>query len=53
MIKDAHEAGVKFKVCAPSVERWGENLIPEVEEIVGSAYLISEAMDDDTVTFTY
>jgi predicted peroxiredoxin len=53
LIKDAHEAGVKFKVCAPSVERWGENLIPEVEEIVGSAYLISEAMDDDTVTFTY
>lgn len=52
LIKDAHEAGVKFKVCT-TVERWGDNLIPEIEETVGGAYLISEAMDDDTVTFTY
>ena len=27
--------------------------IHEIEETVGSAYLISEAMDDATVTFTY
>jgi predicted peroxiredoxin len=52
-IKDAYEAGVKFKVCTPTLELWGNELIPEVEETVGGAYLISKAMDDDVVTFTY
>ncbi len=52
-IKDAHEAGVKFKVCTPTLDLWGDDLIPEIEETVGGAYVISEAMDDDTVTFTY
>jgi predicted peroxiredoxin len=52
-IKDAYEAGVKFKVCTPTLELWGNDLIPEVEETVGGAYLISKAMDDDVVTFTY
>lgn len=52
-IKDAHEAGVKFKVCTPSLELWGEDLIPEIEETVGGSYVIQQAMDDNTVTFTY
>ena len=52
-IADASAAGVVFKVCAPTVEYWGDDLIPEVKETVGGAYIISEAMDDDTVTFTY
>lgn len=52
-IKDAHEAGVKFKVCTPTLELWGKDLIPEIEETVGGAYVISQAMDDDVVTFTY
>lgn len=52
-IKDAHEAGVKFKVCTPSLELWGEDLIPEIEETVGGSYIIQQAMDDNTVTFTY
>ena len=52
-IKDAHEAGVVFKVCTPTLDLWGDDLIPEIQETVGGAYLISEAMDDDTVTFTY
>jgi uncharacterized protein len=52
-MKDAHEAGVKFKVCTPTLELWGEDLIPEIEETVGGAYVISQAMDDDVVTFTY
>lgn len=53
IIKDAHEAGVKFKVCTPTLDLWGEDLIPEIEETVGGAYVISQAMDDDVVTFTY
>ncbi|MDH3326172.1 MAG: DsrE family protein [Gammaproteobacteria bacterium] len=52
-IQDAHEAGVVFKVCTPTLDLWGDDLIPEIEETVGGAYVISEAMDDDTVTFTY
>jgi len=52
-IKDAHEAGVKFKVCTPTLELWGNDLIPEIEETVGGAYVISQAMDDNVVTFTY
>ncbi len=53
IIKDAHEAGVRFKVCTPTLELWGDDLIPEIEETVGGAYVISQAMDDDVVTFTY
>ncbi|MDA8094536.1 MAG: DsrE family protein [Betaproteobacteria bacterium] len=52
-IKDAHDAGVKFKVCTPTRELWGDDLIPEIEETVGGAYVIQQAMDDDVVTFTY
>ena len=52
-IKDAHEAGVKFKICTPTLDLWGRDLIPEVDETVGGAYVIEKAMDDDVVTFTY
>jgi predicted peroxiredoxin len=52
-IKDAHEAGVKFKVCTPTLELWGTDLIPEIEETVGGAYIIEQAMSDGVVTFTY
>lgn len=52
-IKDAHEAGVKFKVCTPTLELWGNELIPEIGETVGGAYIISQAMDENVVTFTY
>lgn len=54
LIKEAHQAGAKFKVCIPPfLEHGSEDLIPEIEETVGGAYIISEAMDDGTVTFTY
>lgn len=53
VIKEAHAAGVVFKVCTPTFELYGEDLIPEIQETVGGAYIISEAMDEDTVTFTY
>ena len=52
-IKEAHDAGVVFKVCTPTLELWGDDLIPEISETVGAAYIISEAMSGDTVTFTY
>jgi len=53
LIVDAHLAGVSFKVCTPTLEVWGDDFIKEVHETVGGAYVIGEAMDDATVTFTY
>lgn len=53
IMREAHEAGVKFKVCTPALDLWGSDFIPEIDETVGGAYVISEAMDDNTVTFTY
>jgi len=53
IIKEAHLAGVSFKACNTSLKMAGEEMIEEVEERVGAAYVIDEAMDDDTVTFTY
>lgn len=52
-IREAYDAGVKFKVCTPTLDLWGDDLIPEITETIGGAYVISEAMDDNTVTFTY
>ena len=53
IIKEAHKAGVIFKACNTSLKMAGEELIEEVEERVGAAYVIDEAMDDNTVVFTY
>lgn len=53
VMREACEAGARFKVCTPAIELWGDNLIPEICETVGGAYVISEAMDEDTVTLTY
>ena len=53
LIKEAHQAGVTFNVCNTSLKMAGEDLIEEIEEHVGAAYVIDEAMDDNTVTFTY
>jgi predicted peroxiredoxin len=53
LMKDAVEAGAKLKICASNLDLWGDTYIPEICETVGAAYIISEAMDDETVTFTY
>lgn len=53
IIKEAHHTGVAFKACNTSLQIAGEDLIAEVEERVGAAYVIAEAMDDNTLTFTY
>ena len=52
-MQEAVRAGVKFKVCTPAIKLWGEDIIPEIEETVGGAYIIQESMDDSVVTFTY
>ncbi|MGD2075364.1 MAG: DsrE family protein [Gammaproteobacteria bacterium] len=53
LIQEAHGAGVSFKLCVPAPGLNDDELIPEIEETVGGAYLISEAMDDATVTLSY
>lgn len=52
-MRESHEAGVKFKICTPTLDIWGDDLIPEIDETVGAAYVISEAMSEGSVTFTY
>ena len=52
-IKEAHDAGAVLKVCTPTLELWGDDLIPEISETIGAAYVISEAMSGNVVTFTY
>lgn len=51
-MKDAKEAGVQFKICSPALDLWGNNLIPEIKETVGGAYVIGQAMDEDVATLT-
>ncbi|MGD8812409.1 MAG: DsrE family protein [Thioalkalispiraceae bacterium] len=53
LVKEAHEAGVKFTICSPALEGYDGELIAEIEETVGSAYVISQAMTEGTITFTY
>lgn len=54
LIRQAHRNGTLFKVCTTALDvQPGGELIPEIAEIVGGAYIISEAMDEDTVTLTY
>ena len=56
-IKDAHGAGVKFYCCSPNLDLFDmtkEDMIPECAGVVGGAWLIEAAMDDDdTVVMTY
>lgn len=52
-IRAAKMAGVIIKVCTPNMEDWQDELISEIDETVGSAYMINEAMDDSVVTLTY
>ncbi len=51
-ITAARQAGVIFKLCTP-VFKCDDDLLVEIDETVGSAYMITEAMDDSVVTFTY
>ncbi len=53
LIKEGFEAGVKYKVCTPSLDLWGDDLIAEIGETVGGAYMISETMDDSVATLAY
>ncbi len=53
VLKEAHNAGATFRTCTATIEQWGDQLIEEIAEVVGIAYVISGAMDEETVTLTY
>lgn len=53
LIQDALTAGVIIKASKHLTTRWGEELIPEVEDIVGAGYIISEVMSNSTKTLSY
>ncbi len=53
LLKDAVSAGVLIKATKHLTTRWGDEIIPEVEDIVGAGYVISEAMNNATKTLSY
>ena len=53
LIQQAKQAGVVFKVCTPALDARDQDLIDEIAETVGGTYVITEAMDDSVITFTY
>jgi uncharacterized protein len=55
-IKDAHQAGVRFVCCSPSLDLFDmskEDLIPECDAVVGGAYMIEEIMEGGAKVLTY
>lgn len=53
ILQEAFDAGAKLKVCESHMDFWDEDLIPEVTDKVGGAYVITTIMDDDTVALTF
>ncbi|MEE8403230.1 MAG: DsrE/DsrF/DrsH-like family protein, partial [Candidatus Hydrothermarchaeaceae archaeon] len=54
MIKDAKDMGVKFLACQMTMDVMGvkdEDLIDEVDDSVGAAAFLSEALDADVNLF--
>jgi predicted peroxiredoxin len=53
LLQQAHAAGVLFKVCPPPFLPWEGRALPEIDDVVDSAYLIQRAVEDDTTVLTY
>lgn len=53
LLQDAHDAGVIIKATKHLTTRWGEELVPEVDDIVGAGYMISEVMNNSTKSLSY
>ena len=54
MIKTAKESGVKFHACSPTLNMMGlkrEDLIPEVDDIIGAATYLELASEDALTLF--
>lgn len=53
MLEEAVAAGVIIKASKHLTTRWGDELIPEVDDVVGAGYMVSEVMNDDSKTLSY
>ena len=53
LLNEAVSAGVKIKACVEMCRAQLQDFIPEVTETVGAAYIVTEALEDNTVTITY
>ena len=53
LLKEAMDAGVIIRASKHVTIRWGEELIPEVENVVGAGYIISEVMNNAVKTLSY
>jgi peroxiredoxin family protein len=54
MIATAKESGVKFHACSPSMNMMGlkkEDLIPEVDDIIGATTYLDLASEDAITLF--
>jgi len=54
MIKTAKESGVKFHACSPTLDMMGitkDDLIPEVDDIIGAATYLELASEDAITLF--
>lgn len=54
LIKTAKESGVKFHACSPTLDMMGlkrEDLIPEVDDIIGAATYLDLASEDAITLF--
>ncbi len=53
LIKDAYQTGVVIKASKFVVQRWGDNLIAEVSEVVSGSYVVGEIMNGNVTTLSY
>jgi len=54
MIKTAKQSGVKFHACSPTLDMMGlkrEDLIPEVDDVIGAATYLDLASEDAITLF--
>jgi peroxiredoxin family protein len=54
MIKTAHDSGVRFHACSPSMQMMNltkDDLIPEVDDIIGATTYLDLASDDAITLF--
>ena len=53
LIKEAYQSGVVIKASKYVVQRWGDNLIAEVSEVVSGGYIVGEIMNSNNKTLSY
>lgn len=53
LIKEAYQSGVVIKASKFVIQRWGDNLIAEVSEVVSGGYIVGEIMNNNVTTLSY